>query len=80
MNFFGTKFWVGMMIGSVAGALAYRCAQTERARQLKAELCAKMREMSGKAVDAGVRVADAMVDKAEEAKERVHTIARDIKS
>lgn len=80
MSLFGTKFWVGMMVGSAVGVLVYRCAQTEKAKQWKADMCKKMKEMRGKAADAGEKVADAMADKAQEAKEKVHSFARDMKS
>ena len=46
MSLFGTKFWVGMMVGSAVGVLVYRCAQTEKAKQWKADMCKKMKEIN----------------------------------
>lgn len=80
-----SKFWIGMATGVVVGAIAYRCARTEKAKQWKEAMCHKMRnaggffeQMKGKAVDAGVKVADKIAEKAEDARERAHDFARDI--
>lgn len=86
--FFGSsKFWVGVLIGSAVGAMAYRCSQTGKAKEWKEKMCEKMRKMRGnteeflddakkKAADAGVKVADAVADKAEEARDKAHSFAR----
>lgn len=77
MNLLGSKFWVGMVVGSVVGAVAYRCSRTEKAKRLKAELCNMLHEMGGKAAEKGAKVADVIADKAEQAKEKAHSFARD---
>ncbi len=84
------KFWIGMATGLVVGAVAYHCARTEKAKQMKAELCNKFRNMRGKAgdyiddvkekaMDTGVRVADKIAEKADAAKDKMHDFARDTK-
>ncbi len=84
-----SKFWIGMVAGAVVGAVAYRCACTEKAKQWKEAMCNKLRNAGGKAgglldgmkekaVDTGVKVADKVAEKAEEARERAHNFARDM--
>lgn len=75
-----TKFWVGMIVGTVAGAMMYRCATSKKAKELCAAIRANMQEEQScmlnnareKAADAAVKIADTIADKAMEAKEKVH--------
>lgn len=75
-----SKFWVGMIVGTVAGAIMYRCATSKRAKELCAAISANMEETQGcmlnnareKAADAAVKIADTIADKAAEAREKVH--------
>ena len=75
-----SKFWVGMIVGTVAGAIMYRCATSKRAKELCAAIRANMEETQGcmlndareKAADAAVKIADTIADKAAEAREKVH--------
>lgn len=75
-----SKFWVGLMVGSLAGAVIYHCATSKKAKELRAAICASLHdgqcclldEARDKAADAAVKIADALADKAAEAKEKVH--------
>ncbi len=75
-----SKFWVGLMVGSLAGAVIYRCATSKKAKEICGAICASMHngqccmldDAREKAADAAVKIADAVADKAMEAKEKVH--------
>ncbi len=75
-----SKFWVGMIVGTVAGAMVYHCATSKRAKKLCAAIRANMQaehecmldDVREKAAETAVRVADTIADKAMEAKEKVH--------
>lgn len=75
-----SKFWVGMIVGTVAGAVMYRCATSKRAKEIcaavranmKDEQCCMLNDAREKAADTAVKIADAIADKAMEAKEKVH--------
>ena len=75
-----SKFWVGMIVGTVSGAIMYRFATSKRAKELCAAIRANMEETQGcmlnnareKATDAAVKIADTIADKAAEAREKVH--------
>lgn len=67
--------WIGLGVGSVIGALAYRFSRTSKAKKLKEKVCDafhKITEQAGdalgtakeKAADAGKAVADKVADKA----------------
>lgn len=86
MSLGSSKFWFGMLLGSVAGAMAYRCCKTEKAKEWKEKMCAKMRQMRDKAedtfeegkkkvADAGSRIAETVADKADEARNKAHSFA-----
>lgn len=70
-----SNLWIGLGIGSVIGALAYRFSRTSKAKKLKEKVCDTFHKITGqvedmldeakeKAVDAGKTVADKMADKA----------------
>ena len=69
------NLWIGLGIGSVIGALAYRFSRTSKAKELKEKVCNAFQKISGKAgemldeakekvADAGKDVADKVADKA----------------
>ena len=70
-----SSLWIGLGVGSVIGALAYRFSRTSKAKKLKEKVCDTFHKITGqaedmldeakeKAVDAGKTVADKMADKA----------------
>lgn len=65
------KFWVGMVVGAVAGAMAYKCANSERA---KAWLGAVGEVLRNKGSDIKVKIADAGADVADAVAEVAHGI------
>ena len=69
-----SSLWIGLGVGSVIGALAYRFSRTSKAKKLKEKVCDTFHKITGqaedmldeakeKAVDAGKTVADKMADK-----------------
>ena len=85
------RFWIGMAAGVVVGAVIYHCARSERAKQMKEELMEKLKcmydhsgecmgRMAEKVVDAGVKAADKFAERAEEARDKAHALARELKS
>lgn len=85
------RFWIGMAAGFVVGAVIYHCARSERTKQIKEELMERLKCMYGhsgecmghmaeKVVDAGVKAADKFAERAEEARDKAHNIARELKS
>ena len=72
-----SHFWMGLGLGSILGALVYRCCQTSKAKQLKAKMSHALHvatdqteEMvdsaKNKAMGAGAMVADKVADKVSE--------------
>ena len=70
-----SNLWIGLGIGSVIGAFAYRFSRTSKARKLKEKICDTFHKITGqaedmfdeakeKAMDAGKNVADKVADKA----------------
>lgn len=75
-------FWIGLGVGSVIGAVAYRFSRTSKCRRWKHKACHALHEAGGhagnfleaakeKAVTLGNKVADAVADKSQEAVEKV---------
>ena len=71
--------WIGLGVGSVIGALAYRFSRTSKAKKLKEKVCDAFHKIKGKAedmleeakekaADAGKAVADKVADKVSEAR------------
>lgn len=69
------NFWIGLGVGSVIGALAYRFSRTSKAKKLKEKVCDTYHKITGqteelldeakeKVADAGKAVADKVADKA----------------
>ena len=69
-----SSLWIGLGIGPVIGALAYRFSRTSKAKKLKEKVCDTFHKITGqaegmldeakeKAVDAGKTVADKVADK-----------------
>lgn len=69
-----SHFWLGLGLGSILGAVIYRCCQTSKAKQLKEKVTHAFHmatEQAGdfmdsakdKAMDAGAKVADKVADK-----------------
>ena len=65
-----SSLWIGLGVGSVIGALAYRFSRTSKAKKLKEKVCDAFHKRTGQAEDmldeAGEKVADtgkAVVDK-----------------
>lgn len=70
-----SNLWIGLGIGSVIGALAYRFSRTSKAKKLKEKVCDAFHKITGqaedalesvkeKAADTGKAVADKVADKA----------------
>lgn len=70
------KFWVGLGLGSVLGAIVYRCSKTSKAKEWKRKMCCAAQSaadkagewMSGakeKAKDVAEKVAEDVADKSE---------------
>lgn len=90
MNLGSSRFWAGILIGSVVGAMAYRCSQSEKAKKWKEELCSTMRQMRDKAqcsideakkraVEAGIKAVDNIAEKAKETQNKVHSLSDEYK-
>lgn len=86
----GSNFWIGVGFGALVGAVVCRLACTQAAKDLRSDMCLRMRQMMGnagdafdnakeRAIDTGVRMADIIADKAADAKDKAHAIARDLK-
>lgn len=69
-----SKFWLGLGLGSILGAIVYRCCQTSKAKQLKNKVVHALHVATDqaedmadsakeKAMDAGTKVADKVADK-----------------
>mgnify|MGYP000016562750 CR=1 FL=1 len=71
-----SNFWIGLGIGSVAGALAYHFSRTEKAKKLEDAICrASTKQVAKKefintaeeeALHVGTKVADKMAHEAHE--------------
>ena len=57
-----SSLWIGLGVGSVIGALAYRFSRTSKAKKLKEKVCDAFHKITGQAEDmldeAGEKVAD----------------------
>ncbi len=69
-----SNFWIGLGLGSILGAVIYRCCQTSKAKQLKAKVSHALHmaadetedfvdSAKNKAMNAGAVVADKVADK-----------------
>lgn len=76
-----SNLWLGLGIGSVVGALAYRFSRTSKAKRMKRKVCHALHKMGEqaesmfetakeKALDTGTAVADKMADKTSEFAEK----------
>ncbi len=76
------KFWLGIGIGTVVGALAYHCSRTARAQKAKADVLdaitdieiaaeAALESAKQRAKTTGVKLADKVASKATEMKEKL---------
>lgn len=70
------KFWLGMALGAIAGAMTYKCVNSERTKAWMDALGEIMRSKNGdikqKIADAGADVADAVAEVAHGIKEKAH--------
>lgn len=62
------KFWIGLGIGSIAGAMAYRFSRTSKAKRLKRKMCHAWHEVNNE-----------LAGKADEVKEKVQSYANKAK-
>lgn len=73
------KFWVGMALGAIAGAMAYKCARSERTKAWLGAMCEVMHDkgcnIKLKMADAGADVADAVAEVAHGIKEKAQADA-----
>ena len=80
-----SNFWIGLGIGSVAGALAYHFSRTEKAKKLEDAICRAIHKASGEAKEfintaeeealhVGTKVADKMAHEAHEAAEKADNL------
>lgn len=78
-----SNLWIGLGIGSVIGALAYRFSRTSKAKRMKEKVCDAFQKITGqakemldeakeKAVETGKEVAD-------DFKGKMHSMASDMK-
>lgn len=69
-----SKFGLGLLIGSVLGAMCYRFSCTPKAKEMKMKVCEALHKMGGeaegmldsakeKAMNAGAKMADKVADK-----------------
>lgn len=79
-----SNFWIGLGIGSVAGALAYHFSRTEKAKRLEDAICRAIHKASGEAKEfintaeeealhVGTKVADKMAHEAAEKADNLKT-------
>ena len=75
------NFWIGLGIGSILGAVAYRLSRTAKARQLESDIynaihrigrdaeiaAAEAMNLGLKAVETGAKVADKVAEEADKA-------------
>ena len=77
------KFWLGIGIGTVVGALAYHCSRTARAQKAKADVLDAIADIElaaeaaidvakHKAKANGIKVADKIATKANEVKDKLN--------
>lgn len=70
-----SHFWIGLGLGSIFGAVIYRCSRTSKAKQLKDKVAHAFHkagdqaedvadEAKNKVMNAGEKVADKVADKA----------------
>ena len=71
------NFWIGLGIGSILGAVAYRLSRTAKAKQLESEIYNAIHRIGRdaeiaaahaerlKAVEAGAEIADKVADEAD---------------
>lgn len=80
-----SNFWIGLGIGSVAGALAYHFSRTEKAKKLEDAICRAIHKASGEAKEfintaeeealhTGTKVADKMAHEVHEAAEKADNL------
>lgn len=80
-----SNFWIGLGIGSVAGALAYYFSRTEKAKKLEDAICRAIHKANGEAKEfintaeeealhVGTKVADKMAHEAHEAAEKADNL------
>ena len=43
------KFWLGLGVGSILGAVLYRCSKTDKAKEWKDKMCCAAHSMAEKA-------------------------------
>ena len=71
-----SKFLIGLALGAVAGAMVYKCASSEMARELFGRMCDAMKSKGcsamRKAADVGVKVADSVAETAHEYRDKIH--------
>lgn len=85
-----SHFWIGLGVGAVLGAVAYRFSSSAKAGQLKERVDRALHKVGGeaeemldaakkKALKAGTKVADKVAGKADNMRNKVHTLAGDAK-
>lgn len=73
-----SNFWMGLGLGSILGAIVYRCCQTSKAKQLKEKVTHAFHVATdqaedmvdtaeNKAMNAGEKAADKVAEKTDEA-------------
>lgn len=73
------KFLMGLGVGSVLGAVLYRCSKTEKAKEWKRKMCCAAHSAAEKAgewmADAKEKATEAVAQKAEEVKDKYQSYA-----
>lgn len=78
---------MGLGLGSVLGAVMYRCSRTAKAKEWKQKMCCAAQSMAEKAGDwvtdakekaagMGEKAAGSVAEKAEDVKEKFHSYAK----
>lgn len=84
-----SNFWLGLGLGSILGAVIYRCSCTSKAKQLKCKVLHALYgasdqaedlvdEAADKAVNAGEKVADKVADTATNAAQKVDEVKNNV--
>lgn len=81
-----SNFLIGLGVGAVLGALAYRFSSSTKAKQLRIKVDHALHKVGGeaeefldsakeKALKAGTKVVDKVAEKADDMRSKVHTLA-----
>lgn len=61
-----SKFWIGLGLGAILGAVCCRLSRTQQAQELKGKVCDAMHKMGSGAAEAWNNAKDKVADKMQE--------------